>query len=710
MFILEKGKIFNLLDTNGRRHDILNAFDIYLSFLEGWATDYPQFDWKTIPASPMEAAFYINAYRESEGVFKNHAFYLRHRQAIDAAVSDLKCGGSIKTHRIFADPAFAQQFQRDIEGRARHYSSSLVKLGLVTGDRKLTKPGRDYFDTGLLADGIEDMLGLTNRNLVILRQLLKLRIYSKKGSDGCYAYYSPFALAVYLLLRNPNSHIPSKDFSACIQIFSPYNDPATLDSDIDAMLSGKYDALTEGLSIPDTISQENQLSAAEFSKYFSSSKSKSRYIPIYFAFYQKIWNLCSFRNDAALNDLKDFVSVKENLRAVNSAFGRSGDVFPDFQEYQRYGIETFLGHYEGHSLLTSTADLNRSFYLVFCQSKAINQMRENADTTRRMLSATGLFSFAKAFPELKNPRFLSFIFSASEWRKRILGRCTESEADAYERDVFCGRVTLIGALNLTEEEARSRVEALARSRNLSVHDLRADIAHETGNAFSDLIRQRYSKETVIKLLAYFEDREKYADKIKSLVPGDATLPTIYEYVVGLAWYYLTEGTVDLYSSLKLTMNADFEPLTNAPGGTGDIVSRMPDGSAVMIEVTLMEASQQGRGELEPVLRHATEITDKYSGSDVLTLFFSPSLYMNNAADWFSTYRNVRRASNNNLVRRLKIIAFTNKELIEFLNAGVTSRELQSKIDAYFRSGVTTESEGWRDDLVKTILDRVHGKH
>ena len=84
--------------------------------------------------------------------------------------------------------------------------------------------------------------------------------------------------------------------------------------------------------------------------------------------------------------------------------------------------------------------------------------------------------------------------------------------------------------------------------------------------------------------------------------------------------------------------------------------------------------------------------------------------MNNAADWFSTYRNVRRASNNNLVRRLKIIAFTNKELIEFLNAGVTSRELQSKIDAYFRSGVTTESEGWRDDLVKTILDRVHGKH
>ena len=42
MYIEEK-QVFNLMDTNGRRSDVLNAFNIYLQTLQEIKDDYPSF-------------------------------------------------------------------------------------------------------------------------------------------------------------------------------------------------------------------------------------------------------------------------------------------------------------------------------------------------------------------------------------------------------------------------------------------------------------------------------------------------------------------------------------------------------------------------------------------------------------------------------------------------------------------------------------------
>lgn len=39
---IKKDQIFNLWDTNGRRHDVLNALQIYLEILAGLKEEYPQ--------------------------------------------------------------------------------------------------------------------------------------------------------------------------------------------------------------------------------------------------------------------------------------------------------------------------------------------------------------------------------------------------------------------------------------------------------------------------------------------------------------------------------------------------------------------------------------------------------------------------------------------------------------------------------------------
>ena len=43
--IVESNQIFNLMDTNGRRSDVLNALKIYLEILEELKEVYPTESW-----------------------------------------------------------------------------------------------------------------------------------------------------------------------------------------------------------------------------------------------------------------------------------------------------------------------------------------------------------------------------------------------------------------------------------------------------------------------------------------------------------------------------------------------------------------------------------------------------------------------------------------------------------------------------------------
>lgn len=54
---IKKDQIFNLWDTNGRRHDVLNALQIYLEILAGLKEEYPQEEWKRYPDSKAQFLF-----------------------------------------------------------------------------------------------------------------------------------------------------------------------------------------------------------------------------------------------------------------------------------------------------------------------------------------------------------------------------------------------------------------------------------------------------------------------------------------------------------------------------------------------------------------------------------------------------------------------------------------------------------------------------
>ena len=100
--------------------------------------------------------------------------------------------------------------------------------------------------------------------------------------------------------------------------------------------------------------------------------------------------------------------------------------------------------------------------------------------------------------------------------------------------------------------------------------------------YADLNR-RYAKTADVLL---FEDNEVKLDivphyffssvmsqlkKIAFIINAEADIPTIFEYVLGILWYKISERKGKILDYMKLSLDADLLPKTHAAGGEADIV-------------------------------------------------------------------------------------------------------------------------------------------
>ena len=124
------GRVFNLMDTNGRRGDVINALNTYLNLLqEGYESD-SEYEWTAFPKSLNQFMFYKRVIEESPDVFINHPqfdyFQSKYKKEIDLFIS-----GSKKPLIESISNQDRKLLDVAIESRARHYSSNLCKLGFI---------------------------------------------------------------------------------------------------------------------------------------------------------------------------------------------------------------------------------------------------------------------------------------------------------------------------------------------------------------------------------------------------------------------------------------------------------------------------------------------------------------------------------------------------------------------------------------------------
>lgn len=698
MYIEEK-QVFNLMDTNGRRSDVLNAFNIYLQTLQEIKDDYPSENWSNYPKSIAQFLFYTKAVEKSKDVFKKHGKFDEFINTLEDDYTAFIEKDSSWIENNLSD--VAKVLDESIEKRARHYTSNLVKIGFTDSKRNISNAGYDYLNGTIKRDPIETFLPLNEINIILIRQLLKLKIFTKEV-DGKRFYYSPFFMALHMLLNGEN--IDKNTFSIVIQGSSPYMGKELKQAIINNDIS--YEELVdyfqnEKVVIPEDIAKNSIIKKDVFCKYFGSSKNKEKIQEIYYSFYLALIN---FRNHNSKENYHNLVTcLEDNQELLKKAFGYGKNIFDIGRKDKRLSLDEFIETNHNHCFLKSN-ELNRVFYCAFINSKHIDVMREYADTTTRLLSATGLFKF-NPMPDIAYKDIIALVFPKEFVDNNIFGIVDEDEYSNYEGSIdsyFCNNFPISGILNYDDNDVNrilnSVMELTGADDLKGVHSV---LESKKNEDFILHINEKYTKEEIVRILSLFSDR-KNDSKIKKAVNDTAPVPTIYEFIVAIAWYYISDEKYNLYDSLNLTLNADFEPVIHAAGGAGDIVINY-DNLILMLEVTLMNKQAQKRGEWEPVLRHSLNLKAENDDKETLTFFVADELDYNTINIWRAVAAvPLESTFDHTKVDGVIIMPFTNNDLIRFLIEETSSVKIIEAVKASFAAVPKITDMSWREDVLNQL--------
>jgi len=302
--IVKKNQVFNLMDTNGRRNDVINAIQIYLSILNEIQTE-KHWNWDSVPKSAAQFEFYKQAVEASPDVFKKHDNY-------DSFITELnkkengKFKNALETNHFSEVRKESGKYKKllesidlGIEDRARHYTSNLVKIGFADEERNISESGKTLLYPAMIEkDEFEKILPLDFANIVYLRQLLKLKIFDSEKN----CFYAPFVLAVYILIKK--ERFSEHEFFEIIQGFSPYSKITDIDNFIDSYKEG--DVVNEfEPEIPAKLENGDRLEKAYSQNVLRTRKAQLQptYILIFTIFC--LISLIRFQNSL----LKDFLHI-----------------------------------------------------------------------------------------------------------------------------------------------------------------------------------------------------------------------------------------------------------------------------------------------------------------------------------------------------------------------------------------------------------------
>ena len=638
------GSTFNLGDTSFRRKTLLDDYKILLPILRKHNSLFPIWNNKS------QIAYYQEVLDETD---------LFERSEND-------------------DPA----------KRSRTLTNALIKSGLINNKRKLSEVANNWIDDKIENfDELEKALGISKDNLVFFRQFMKLRVYDDSNN-----YFYPFRVALKFLIKYQN--VPETDFLVLLHSISPNDSESNillLIEDYSKVAKsnqtfGEYVAEHFSESAVDGFHAKILFSKTEideelFYRLFSNRKTPASQLD-YFDF---VTNLLNYKREKNIDNLKKLLKSSKKT-SIKKAFGFNKLPFEmkrTIQEFDESNIESELLDPD-----------NTKIYFQFSSSKKYDLVREYKDMTKRSFNLKGIVSFANGLVNLENREILEIIISSMS----LSGNEKYSDYETNLNSIFYKDLTTTKILGLNAFEIahlREKIVVLLGTENIDTA-----VKDQKEKKFRSIIEKEFPKTKIQKLLPMFITRED--DKIQEMVTDLAKVPDIFEYILAIAWYYLSDIDYSIIDSLNLPLDGNFRPLGHAAGGDGDIIIEYHN-LTVMLEATLMKKNVQKRGELEPVIRHTTNLAIR-SENQVKTFFVADELD-DNVINLFkaSSYIELEGTNVDGKVQGIDIFALTISEIMKMLDYSIPSSKVLKAMNNHYTKQPEFVVSGWRDSILQEIF-------
>lgn len=548
--------------------------------------------------------------------------------------------------------------------RSRTYTSGLVKLGFCTEERIVTDVGHQFLEIfqgslTLEKDSFEELLSVNDINIVYLRQMLKLDLI--KGNSRIY----PIRLLMELLAKFEYLDKDELDLFLFVVDKDSYNKFENSLSDYRSKKISYSTMKSKVLNIDLSVLENTnyiskiEIDEKEISILFPNRKSQKSSDKKIIELLENIEKFTLNPSEKSFEELKNTVQKKQ----YDTLKLRSALKLNKTNLYEEWNIDDF-------PMLSSDLKVRRmELYKYISAQSNMNTSKDYIDIFKRNINLTGLFDFK------------SSLKLSSDTIRKFTELVIIPEKNSYIYSESYNKIMKVDEIfncNVTNR--------ILTTYNISTEELRNGTRQEHSSKLEVFAKQNYTRENLIFILKLFiNDDNKSRNKIFELTTDNAKIPTIYEYIIGMCWYYISDYKFDLYNSLNLIMDGSMLPLTHAPGGKGDIEIIYPQSKkynmhTLLIELTLMDKSNQRRNELEPVIRHGYNIKAANRTIENYSLFVSNEID-ENVMSIHSICNKLPFKTKDTIVQGVDIFALDTKEVLYLLEEDIKYETIYKEFKA-----------------------------
>ena len=581
---------------------------------------------------------------------------------------------------------------------ARQKTSGMRDIGLIDDNRRLTAVGKKLLEIAKSGNFASDnFLQIPKDSFVYFQQLLKTFITINKDSG-----VRPFILLARLLKKF--NYLSKEEFMylfpLCINrettefIENKLSEFRSKDVNVREIVTEIFMQQQNYKDALDYFVSEKSVSEETFCKVGLNRKSKgydSAYFPLYNAI-KKVY----FDDDKspkaimALYEASDIGNVKTHWRKFLFKTSSSSSI-----------KKSPLDQLQSANMFSNLED-EKAFKTVFFKTmhmvKVERTLEDYFDLNRRYLKISDTLLFADEQVKFDViPKYYFSLLSDEFYNLAFVKSDELTELQTLEE--------ISPLLKLDDKKLLKVINKDNTTSFSQIGDIKQFVADERTKRFNKLIDERFSDTQLIDILQLISKR---ADKeIQELVTDDADIPTIFEYILGIAWYKISERKGDILSFMNLSLEADLLPKTHAGGGEADLVFQYEAENgypkhSLLIEATLADSTNQRRMEMEPVSRHLGEYMLTHKGLESYCVFITNFLHMNVISD----FRNRRKMeyyggkNSDEVINGMMITPLENELLVTILRNGVKYPQLYKFFHEIQESSLAPKE--WYGELKRKI--------
>ena len=589
---------------------------------------------------------------------------------------------------------------------ARQKTSGLVEIGVIDKERKITEIGYKIIEIIKNNDFESDnIFNIHKDSYIYLKQLLKMQ---KTGTD---MEVKPFIVLIYLLsnLEYLNRDEFTYLLPLCLKNCEAKDMLITIkmlrekEITIEDIIKNRMNSMKNYQEALEFMNNNDIDTLEKFAKVDMNRKSKE-YSKDLFKFYKDLLEISQREvNENDLNKILEFIKLQSNKNSKVAKYWKdyfgydTKIIFTD--EWKEYIKTTKIFN------VKDKIEFNTEFFRIMHTAKWKATLEDYADLNRRYFSLTDIILFKDNRVKLDIlPRYYFLNIAEELLNTRFLN--TKEYKEYIEKDIKFEEI--YDCLNININDIITQIRVDYPESKISLDNVKDFIQDERKKRFEELIEKRFKKENLIELFRNIENDNR--KEVEEYLDCEATIPTILEYVLAIAWYRISNKQGNILDFMKLSLDANLLPKNHAGGGTADIIyhyyrNEIYDEHDLLLEATLTDSTSQRKAEMEPVSRHLIRNKQEYDNETSYAVFVANILNEEVQSDFRGRRNHWYKGKNDEAKQGLKIIPLSINDIIKILEKNLNYKQLYELFENAYNDTKTNDLE-WYDILIKEPIKNI----